>query len=405
MKLILFLMTLSIATGAFAFDRTERLSFSGQASDYLRLENEVTETRYRTEEYADTCTREVPYQDQECETVTRYRRDCRTEMEPVCQNVTRYRRQCEPSQRVCEPGRRECTPGRRICENIPGGVDCRIENGRRICERRPDRQECREVPGQCHETPGYCREIPGRCMDVPYTERECRDVPRQVCRDVPYYEQVCRTVTRYRTESYSCMKTRQVPYQHTVRRDTAELEFNFKDIAGQSRMEFEAFLTDGGEVIVKGFDRSSRPVVAVAKKIEEDPRTVGVDTNRKIKFDVTFLDQTRELAPIMRDISNAQMLMGRVVFETGRIFNKDTFKIRMNVTDRLGTLVNRDLDLREYGIRDMETTSQVAIDLAALNLPRRGRVNVEFRIAVDLGGMVLNDGLVLFRDGTLQGDF
>jgi hypothetical protein len=230
-------------------------------------------------------------------------------------------------------------------------------------------------------------------------------VPRQVCQDIPYSEQVCRTVTRYRSESYACTKTRQVPYQHTVRRDTAELEFNFKDIAGQTRMDFEAFLTDGGEVIVKGFDRSSRPVVAVAKKIEEEPRTIGVDTNRKIRFDVTFLDQTRELAPLMRDISNTRIQMGRVVFEMGRIFNKDTFKIRMNVTDRFGTLVNRDLGLREYGIRDMETSSQVAIDLNALNLPRRGRVNVEFRIAVDLGGVVLNDGLILFRDGTIEGDF
>jgi hypothetical protein len=53
----------------------------------------------------------------------------------------------------------------------------------------------------------------------------------------------------------------------------------------------------------------------------------------------------------------------------------------------------------------MENSSRVAIDLNALNLPRRGRVNVEFRIAVDLGGVVLNDGLILFRDGTIEGDF
>jgi hypothetical protein len=107
----------------------------------------------------------------------------------------------------------------------------------------------------------------------------------------------------------------------------------------------------------------------------------------------------------MRDITNAQILMGRLVFEMGRIHNKDTFKIRLNVTDRFGTLVNRDLDLREYGVRDFDGYSRVAIDLAQLNLPRRGRVNVEFRIAVDLGGLVLNDGLILFRDGNVAGDF
>jgi hypothetical protein len=248
MKKLIILLSLTLMGAAFA-ERSERLTFSGQAADFLRLENELVETRYRTEEYQDMCTREVPYQDQECETVTRYRQECSTQYEQVCQDVTRYRRHCEPSQRVCEPGRR-------VCENIPGGVDCRIENGRRICERRPDRVECREVPGQC-------REIPGRCHDVPYRDRECRSVPRQVCRDVPYYDQVCRTVTRYRTETYSCTRTRQVPYQHVVRRDVAELEFAFKDIAGQANMEFEALLTDGGEILVKAFDRSNRPVVAV----------------------------------------------------------------------------------------------------------------------------------------------
>jgi len=47
-------------------DSSRRFDFNGQEQELCELQQMLTETRYRTEEVDDTCTRQVPYDSYEC---------------------------------------------------------------------------------------------------------------------------------------------------------------------------------------------------------------------------------------------------------------------------------------------------------------------------------------------------
>ncbi|MBY0518163.1 MAG: hypothetical protein K2P81_14740 [Bacteriovoracaceae bacterium] len=234
-----------LSLSALAQNETAQFIFRGQPQEHVALERSVVETRTRTEMQNDTCTRQIPYQEQECGPETRYRQECtwvpaRQECgrrdERRCRQVTRYRQECSngPSRRECRtfPGGQVCTnrPGREICEDRGGSEECREVNGRRVC-RRTGGRVCRTVPGErdCRSTPPEtrCTTEPGEriCRQVSYPDQECttESVPwcttipgQNVCRDIPYQENVCRNVTRYRTETYACQRPVEVPYNVTI---------------------------------------------------------------------------------------------------------------------------------------------------------------------------------------------
>src|SRR5690606_14532847 len=121
-----------------------------------------------------------------------------------------------------------------------------------------------------------------QCRNVPYTERVCRNEPRQVCdyqpprqvcSDVPYQEYVCRDVTRYRRETYSCMRTIQVPYT-VSRENNADVEVTYRDANLNGSNASLAFVLDqSGNVNLNLVERSSNPSLAFVTK------TQNIDNN------------------------------------------------------------------------------------------------------------------------------
>lgn len=241
-----FLLVLSFSlliqiVGASELINFKEIFFNGQLEESHSLENELTETRYRTEMRDTTCYRQVPYQDTECEMVPEYdtvcetipgRQDCRTEYDEECRTETDYRRECNrtPNREQCRNvtrHRKECErgPSRRECRTVRRTRrECRTDNSRRNCRTEPAREQCRtNSSGQRR-----CRTIPAReicenkpeqvCRNVPYTEQECENVPGEMrCRQVPYTDRVCHTIPG----EENC---RNVPYSNQVCEDVPRQE-------------------------------------------------------------------------------------------------------------------------------------------------------------------------------------
>ncbi len=209
-------------------DTSKTFSYEDQKEEVFNLENFLKEITYIEQEVKGTCTRKVPYQENVCRNVTRYKKECaivpaHEECEqvnnPICRTESRTERECHdtPSRQECRdvneyqcrtetryenecrtvPGEYECrvvvnyreecseVGGGQTCHTIPGDIECSIVNGENRCVKIPPRQECSNEPSR--------RE----CRQVPYEERECSyGSDRQECSQVPRQEQVCGYETR-----------------------------------------------------------------------------------------------------------------------------------------------------------------------------------------------------------------
>lgn len=191
--------------------------FNGQNAEVLTSEQKVMVEVEEEVQVPSMCARQVPYQENVCRQVTKYKESCRTvpahkecndEEENQCRTVTRYEEVCSGSS-----SRTVCTerPTREVCTTRPNGT-----------------QHCTTVGGgqSCHEVPG--NEV---CRNVPYQDEECETVTRNVCRNVPaarecsqvpYEERVCAMETKYRTETYACTETqiRKKTVQKVIKSET-----------------------------------------------------------------------------------------------------------------------------------------------------------------------------------------
>ncbi len=336
---------------------SQTLTFNGQPADSLTLETIDTITRYREEDRDTTCTRKVPYETEECGYETRYRQECRwqdgrnvcrTEYERVCRTVTRYRRECRQGEprRVCRQ-----TDPTRICRN----GRCRTEPGRTVCDYKPGRQVCTQVPYQDRE-----------CTREP--RRVCNWEPgRNVCSQVPYQEWVCRTVTRYRDEQYACRRTVRIPYNFD-RKVKANININYNDPTQQGLVDFILTLDKGGQVSVKGNDRSDKPVLIGMSKVsntdlseDETLTTVGLEFN--------LYDKETELAPVKENIRSAGLTRTGAWFTMGRITNPDRVRVGVTITRKtiLGntrTPFNKILSANELNLTRNGDGTKVLIDLS-----------------------------------------
>ena len=219
----------------------------------------LTKDVYRSEEYQDNYTVDVPYEDTETytEQVPYQDTETYTEQEPyqesenVCHTQTDYERQCRNEQVCHHVPRRECH-NNQVCHQIPHeqcedhqvchGHDCHNErhchtehhdecHNEEHCENR-DEQECHNEE---------------RCENVPHSHQVCqietvtkyRNVTKT--REVTRYreEQRTRIVTRYRQETRCCVtKTRDV-FDHQY---AASILVNFPVEASLSSNESETFL-------------------------------------------------------------------------------------------------------------------------------------------------------------------
>ncbi len=217
-----------------------QLTFRGQNSEVIKIEQNINVTRPVPYQVPSTCTRDVPYQSYDCHDVTRYRQQCSwipssencwSEDERVCRNVTRSREECHsgPSREVCHerPSREVCTerPTREVCHTNPQGhQSCQTVGGGQSCQTVGGGESCSTVPGE------------RICRDVSYTDQECSNVPRRRCenvpghndcRDVPYSEQVCGNETHYRQEGYACQRT-QYRDESKAKKLTGEILVHFQ---------------------------------------------------------------------------------------------------------------------------------------------------------------------------------
>jgi len=317
-------------------------TYVGQGDQGFELVNFEEVTRYRDEMVYNTCTRQVPYNEQECSYETRYRnechnvpggQDCRTVNDNVCSNVTRYRTECS---------------------NSGSTTQCRNEGGRRVC---------REVPGQ------------RVCRQVPYTERVCRNVPRRVCtnlpsrrvcENVPYSERVCRTVTRYRTEQYSCPTTVRVPYTVRIEK-VANVNFEFLTDNFDAVVDFRTTLLKTGEIKLQVVDRSNRRVLVLVNK-RTDVQERGEDTIYNVFYTVKFLDAAEVLLPVTSGVTDLVLYTDELSFNLGNIVNERIFSLRVRIASEGIVKMDRVFAASELDLRNNSVDSVRAI----LDLDRLG---------------------------------
>lgn len=304
--------------------------YVGQSSEHVRLDQTTYETQYRDEIQYQTCQRQVPYQEQ------------------VCQSVPRVTQQCYQ------------TPPQQQCRMEGGGVVCTIENGRRICRNEPPHQVCQTIPGQ------------------------------YVCRDVTTYENVCRYETRYRTENYSCPVTVRVPYTVPATR-YAEVDLTFENAFGQVNADIQVSFDQMGNILLRGNDYSNQALIIARRDYFSGNDSYSNNTNVRASYNVSFLPKERVLNPIRRAPGQIQLVQSELRFVMNKSFAPQ--QLRLTVTfEGQGVRESRNLNSQNFMMRDIDMmNSLVSIDLRNLGLYLPyGAYNVTLELSLDLGGEILN---------------
>lgn len=383
---LLLLMVLFATNFAAASESYKSFEYTGQLSELVELENQRMETRYREQEVPSTCTRQVPYETEECGNVTRYRTECRTVPgRRVCRDVphqrcrweTRYRRVCrqEPPRNVCRT--------RRVCTGV----------GRaRVCQ---DRRECRREPGRrvCHQEPH--RE---RICRTEY-RRECRQEPdRRECREVPYQDYQCRTVTRYRDEQYSCTRTERTPYEVIAERFEGALDFNFMDSVTNAPIRFDVSLSDRGEFNISARENSevSRNLV-IANESPLRRESEGELTRLQKNVNIKIADRMTLLSPVTGPIDSINLEKESVSFRIGTVYDFSSFNLYVRINRGDDVYLNKTLSRDDYEIIDVNGRSEIFVDLGKMgiqlkerNLFGRYKYEVKVETSVNISGEILN---------------
>lgn len=208
----LFLNALLAAGVAFADQSSSRLQRTPESG--LELQVQLNKDMYRTEDYQDSYTVQVPYQDTETyyEDVPYTERVPYTDYEEYYENEyqchTEYDndRQCH-QERVCRP-----VPGQERCETVQecgtNALGQPICKERKVCHTDPGREDCDYVE---------------RCENVSRPRQVCQNVSVRKTRAVTRYrdetryrqEQRTRTVTRYRDEERCCVTRQRQVFDHS----------------------------------------------------------------------------------------------------------------------------------------------------------------------------------------------
>lgn len=390
----------SFLSSASAVGSKVTINYSGQENELITLQRMISETRYRSEEYQGTCTRQIPYVVNECHDETRYRQecsyvdrhqDCETRYENECRYERRYREECSrgPSRRVCNQ-----RPGRRVCRTAPGRQVCRNHNGQRVCRNVPGREVCHQEPGR-----QVCTNVPGRrtCRQVPYQDRVCTTVPRRhcewipgrnVCSQIPYSENVCEDVTRYRAEEYSCTQTRQVPYQF-AKKVNAKVDVIFTNESAEVLGLDLSFLLNSNGML--GHKVQENPNYFVAKNISVDRHDSGDEVDITGTAQFVLFAQSEVLDLVKSDVTVAEFSKNRLVFNVGRAHNlaKETVGLKLVRERRVmrdKTLINRVLSKNEYTLKQDENGNGfLIINLKQFDFKVKDKSHkIKLNIAIDL---------------------
>lgn len=376
------LLLLSFTAGA---ESTKEVLYEGQQFESLELDNKKIETRYRQEEVDDTCTRQIPYTENVCGNETRYRtqcrtvpgyQDCRTVNDRVCRNVTRYREECRNT-----GGGRTCrtVPGRRQCRTLPNGTQrCRNLPSHEVCRDKPPVRTCRNVPYNdrvCHNT----------------TRRQCDWIPsRQVCEEIPYQEYVCRDVTRYRTESYACTRTIQVPYQVVAKLFEGKIDVQFRDVNQSSKANLIFNLDTEGQISLKVKDLSESPALILAKK-KVEATDAGDTLNINALYKLNFLDMNSILAPVKQPLSKFYLNETHLAFVMGNVLKPEGIKVTVLIKRKDKTILSKVLETTEFRLTTVESGTKLDLGLKQFDIDLKRRDHeVTVKVEMSFNDLILN---------------
>lgn len=311
-------------------ESTKVLRYQGQSCDHMSLDSITTETQYRDEVRYQTCTRQVPYQEQ------------------ICQQVPRVRQECHQA------------PPQTQCHMEGGGVVCTFENGRRVCRNEPPRQVCNSMPGQT------------------------------ICNNVTYYENVCRYETRYRTESYSCPVTVRVPYTVNVTR-YAEIDFQFENAMGMVNADLRANFDSSGMIQLTAQDYSNQALIVARKDYYNSDEGTYSNKTTRARYTISFLPKERVLNPLRMAPDQIQMAASELRFVMNKSFAPQQLLVTLTFQGQ-GVMENRTVSADQLFIRDLNPMqSLVTINFQQLNLYLPyGAYNVTVDLRLNLGGDILN---------------
>jgi hypothetical protein len=385
MKKLLIILCLSGLSMVSMAESSKTIKYQGQNGESFELNTINTVTRYNEEERNSTCTRQIPYEEQECNYETDYRqecnwqparRECTTEYDTECRTVTRHRKECTrgPSQRVCRT-----TKPREVCRK---GV-CRIKPGREICKDKPGVKTC---------------------IKVPYQDRQCTSEPREVCdripggnicTTVPYQEYRCQMVTRYASEDYACRRTFKIPYSFD-RRVSADVEVSFNEEDVRSPMiNFIFSLGKTGKVNVKTLNKSSKPVL-IAMKRQEQSDTQDDSTKTEASFSFNILDRGIEMAPVKKAIQSVSLSKNSAHFTIGKVTKRDRLRVKLVIIrdglfSRPKTRFNKILTAKDMTLKTSGSLTKVTVNLAKFGVElKKKKHEVSIEVSLNFEDSIIN---------------
>ncbi len=402
-RFVLMPVMMVIMMGQAHSETSKTIQFENQREETFDLENFLTETRYKTETIDTTCYRQVPYVENVCREVTRYRlecrtipghQECRTVSDPVCRTENRYENEChmergEPSCRVVVRYRQECsqTGGGRQCHTVPGDVVCHREpNGENRCVKVPPREVCENTPGS------------QQCRQVPYEERECTDGPsRQVCRQVnhpyqvcdnhtrqqcdwvpderecsqiPYSATECKDETLYRSVPYDCQKEVKVPYDVTLKTHQASVQVEFSNNAIEAKPSYTISLDSKGALSFEG-QSDSKNMLALVKK--EVSLTAQGDVNTiNAKYKVTHLNLEDLFNVTNKGITDVDLNKRSLLFVVNGKFDASKTSLFVKISKKDDVKFEKTLKSNQFKSTFDGNVTKVEIDLESLGAPKLG---------------------------------
>lgn len=442
------LLCLCLIQNAMAKESESFVYDGAQTIKEILLNKDVYRTYTETEEYEDTCTRQV--QDgtrTECHDETRQScqyipESCSTSYEQVCQNnppvchttqrtcQTEYEQVCTDNPDVCHTtqpschteNEQVCTSNPQVCETVPPVCRNVCHSTppvcRNVCHSGPNGQICREV---CSEGSEQCRDVCSgggqhcssggqschseshqvcsgggqECRDGGQSchnearqvcsggDEECRDggqschsEPRQSCipghdQCTPYQEQVCADVPYYRSEDYSCTRSREVSHTELDYTLEAKVLMNFAEVAPAigAKEKFTLSLNDTNLSIQLD---SSKKLLVFADKTQDvdshgDVRTINA------KVDVSFINLAEINLAIKDGIDDMAIDQNGILsFSVGVYGSKLKFKHALKIMQsKFGKdteILNKEIDSSLFTITNLNGKNLFSLNLVKLGV-------------------------------------
>ena len=353
LTLLYFLAT----TALYAAEHQESFIYQGELEKSLELTRDKINVYYTEEEVDTTCTRQIPYEEDVCRDVTRYREQCHWEPgRDICRNHTEYERVCRSN------------PSRRVCRSVPERV-CRTVNGRSRC-RTVNRQVCRNVGGGTS------------CRQVPRTVRRCTHNPgRNICENIPYYENICNMETLYRTEEYGCKERVSDPHEEVVGQYKADVNFYFQNEYAED-VPFNVFLDSEGKVSYNTKSDNQESTVFV-KLIHKEVEEIAQD-HKQVTYTVALYSKDQILSPVSMEITKASFSKTKIKFQMGQIFEHKFTTIHVKIERKGKIFLDKKLTKKHLVFSETENRTKALFRYSSgLGLSRLKKYNFSITVTVD----------------------